>query len=227
MNTATIRTDAALLQLMWLASPALPIGAFSYSEGLESAVDAGLADTEDSAAQWLVDQLHMTLARSELPVTAQAIAAWCAGDVERIAELNDWVLRTRETSEQLQQTEQMGRSMVEWLKSVHPELAALARQPLTYPVAWALAISGSTATVRGALLACAFGWAENMMQAAVKSVPLGQSAGQRILARLAAEMPAAVDHALALADDERQAFAPMLAILSARHETQYSRLFRS
>ena len=81
--------------------------------------------------------------------------------------------------------------------------------------------------MREALLACAFGWAENMIQAAVKSVPLGQSAGQRILARLAAEIPAAIDHALALGDDERQAFAPMLAILSARHETQYSRLFRS
>jgi urease accessory protein len=227
MNMATTPTDAALLQLMWMASPALPIGAFSYSEGLESAVDAGLAGTEASAGDWLVDQLHLTLARAELPVTAQAVAAWRAGDVGRIAELNDWVLRTRESSELLQQTEQMGRSMVEWLKSVHPELAARAPQPLAYPLAWALAISASTVTVREALLACAFGWAENMMQAAVKSVPLGQSAGQRILLRLAAEIPAAVDHALALGNDERQAFAPMLAILSARHETQYSRLFRS
>jgi urease accessory protein len=224
---ATTPTDAALLQLIWMASPALPIGAFSYSEGMESAVDAGLTVTEASAGNWLVDQLHMTLARTELPVIAQALVAWRAADAGRIAQLNDWVLRTRETSELLQQSEQMGRSMVEWLKSVHPELAARATQPLIYPVAWALAISASTATVREALLACAFGWAENMVQAAVKSVPLGQSAGQRILARLAAEMPVAVDHALALADDERQAFAPMLAILSARHETQYSRLFRS
>src|SRR5512140_1630669 len=227
MTTATTPTDSALLQLMWLASPALPIGAFSYSEGLESAVDAGLADTEDRAARWLIDQMHLSLARSELPVTAQAIAAWRAGDSARIAELNDWVLRTRETSEQLQQTEQMGRSMIEWLKSVQPAVAARAHQPLTYPLAWALAASASTATSREALLACAFGWAENMTQAAVKSVPLGQSAGQRILARLAAEIPAAIDHALALGDDERLAFAPLLAILSARHETQYSRLFRS
>jgi urease accessory protein len=224
---ATTPTDAALLQLMWMASPALPVGAFSYSEGIESAVDAGLAVTEASAGDWLVEQLHMTLARAELPVIAQALIAWRAADAGRIAELNDWVLRTRETSEQLQQTEQMGRSMIEWLKSVQPAVAARAPQPLTYPVAWALAICAGAATVREALLACAFGWAENMIQAAVKSVPLGQSAGQRILARLAAEMPAAVDHALALGDDERQAFAPMLAILSARHETQYSRLFRS
>jgi urease accessory protein len=77
------------------------------------------------------------------------------------------------------------------------------------------------------LQAFAFGWAENMTQAAIKSVPLGQSAGQRILARLALEIPQAVAHALQLPDDERQAFCPMLAIASARHETQYSRLFRS
>ena len=90
-----------------------------------------------------------------------------------------------------------------------PTQAARGRaSPSTYPIAFALAVSGTQAPVREALLAFAFGWAENMMQAAIKSVPLGQSAGQRILARLAAEIPAAVDHALALGDDERQAFSP-------------------
>lgn len=103
-------------------------------------------------------------------------------------------------------------------------LAAL--QP-TYPLALALAASATQASVRDCLLTYAFGWAENMVQAAIKSVPLGQSAGQRILSALTAEIPAAVDHALALTESERQAFSPMLAILSAQHEVQYSRLFRS
>jgi len=116
---------------------------------------------------------------------------------------------------------------VEWLKSVHPNVAARATCPLTYPLAFALAASTGSAPARDCLMAFAFGWAENMMQAAIKSVPLGQSAGQRILLALATAIPAAVDHALSLADDERQAFSPMLAILSAQHETQYSRLFRS
>ncbi len=237
MPTATATTtDSALLDLLWLASPALPIGGFSYSEGLEAAVEAGLVGNEVQAGDWLVDQLHLSLARSELPVTAQALLAWRAGDRARVAQLNEWVLHTRETSELRQQSEQMGRSLVEWLKSVRPEVLARAaahehiawtRTGLTYPIAWALAMADSAAPLRQSLMACAFGWAENMMQAAVKSVPLGQSAGQRILARLAAEIPAAADHALALGDNERQAFAPMLAILSARHETQYSRLFRS
>mgnify|MGYP002720291402 FL=1 len=90
-----------------------------------------------------------------------------------------------------------------------------------------MAAGATGAPVRECLLAYAFGWAENMTQAAIKSVPLGQSAGQRILSALAAEIPSAVDHALALPEEGRQAFAPMLAILSAQHEVQYSRLFRS
>jgi len=223
----TTITDADLLGLVWLASPALPVGGFSYSEGLEAAVDRGFISDEKSAAHWLVEQLHLTLSRSDLAVTAQAIAAWRTSDKERIDQLNAWVLQTRETAELRQQTEQMGRSMVEWLKSINPEQAARVREPLTYPVACALAVSSTQAPVRQALLTLAFGWAENMMQAAIKSVPLGQSSGQRILLRLAAEIPAAVDNALALGDYERQAFSPMLAILSAQHETQYSRLFRS
>ncbi len=226
-KTVGIITDPDLLGLLWLASPALPIGGFSYSEGLEAAVESALVTDEPSAGDWLADQLHLTLSRADLAVTAQALEAWRAGDAARIADLDAWVLKTRETAELRQQTEQMGRSLVEWLKAVQPDRAARATSPLTYPVACALALSATRNPARQALLALAFGWAENMMQAAIKSVPLGQSAGQRILRRLAAEIPAAVDHALTLANDERQAFAPMLAILSAQHETQYSRLFRS
>jgi urease accessory protein len=223
--------DSSLMQLMWLASPALPIGGFSYSECLEAAVDTARAATESEASTWLVDQLHLTLARSDLPAVAQAIAAWRADDLPRVSELNDWVLQTRESSELRAQTEQMGKSLLEWLKNhttaTPAQIAALAGQTPTYPVAYALAASATQAPVRECLLAYAFGWAENMTQAAIKSVPLGQSAGQRILSALAAEIPAAIDHALAVDDDNRQAFSPMLAILSSQHEVQYSRLFRS
>lgn len=225
-GTPPTSTDADLLQLLWLASPALPVGGFSYSEGLEAAVEAGLVKDEASAADWLADQLHLALARSDLAVLAQALAARRAGDAERLAALDAWVRATRETSELRQQTEQMGRSLVEWLKAVRPDREAQRLPAPTWPVAFAEAL-GDSAPVRQCLLAFAFSWAENMMQSAIKSVPLGQSAGQRILGRLAREIPAAVDHAPTLADDDRQAFTPMLAILSAQHETQYSRLFRS
>lgn len=224
-GTATPTSIDGLLPLLWLASPALPVGGFSYSEGLEAAVDAAQVTNESQAAEWLAQQLHLTLARSDLVIVRRALHAWTEGAMRAVCELNDWMLRTRETSEMRQQTEQMGRSLVEWLKSVRPHVAARATCPLTYPVAWSLAASGFEIDTRDALHAFAFGWAENMVQAAVRVVPLGQSAGQRILSRLAQEIPSAVSEAFAC--EEPQAFSPMLAILSSRHETQYSRLFRS
>ncbi len=226
---------AALLQLIWLASPALPVGSFSYSEVLEPAVDAGHVVDEDSARRWLLDQLALLQQRSELPLVASAFKAWQRGDALLIVALNGWALSTRETRELRQQTEQMGRSMADWLRQRAADdprlatLAALAPAP-AWPLAFALAAARSGAPLRDALLAFCFGWCEAMVQAAVKAVPLGQSAGQRLLGALADALPAAVDAAIATAaqgDGARQSFAPMLAILSARHEAQYSRLFRS
>jgi urease accessory protein len=225
----------SLLQLMWLASPALPIGGFSYSEGIEAGVDAAYIATFNAANDWLIDQLHLTLARADLAAVAKAIPAWRRGDLARIDELNDWVLQTRETSELRLQTEQMGRSMLDWLRkqpSFHVNFQFdrneqdFLKSP-TYPLVFALAASSTQAHVRDCMMSFAFGWAENMTQAAVRAVPLGQTDGQRILANLAEHIPAAVDAAMRLQDSGRQAFSPMLAILSSQHETQYSRLFRS
>jgi urease accessory protein len=233
----------SLLQLMWLASPALPIGGFSYSEGIEASVDSGCIATFREANDWLIDQLHLTLARADLAAVAKAIPACRRGGFARIDELNDWVLQTRETSELRLQTEQMGRSMLDWLRkqpSFHANFqneqvfSQLDKTPTshflkspTYPLVFALAASSTQASVRDCLMSFAFGWAENMTQAAVRAVPLGQTDGQRILSNLTDCIPSAVDAAMRLQDVERQAFSPMLAILSSQHETQYSRLFRS
>ena len=241
-ETAPLHTSD-LVRLMWLASPALPIGGFSYSEVLEAAIDRAGLRSPDAVSAWLQDQLHLTLARSDLALVAQAVGAWRARDLPRVSSLNDWVLQTRESSEMRLQTEQMGRSMMDWLRNqhadndnddghdaaVHADIIALSRHCTlpTYPVAFALAASLTGASVADCLSSYAFGWAENMVQAAVKAVPLGQNAGQRILADLANQISHAVADAMARDDGSRQAFAPMLAILSAQHETQYSRLFRS
>jgi urease accessory protein len=246
--------DAATqLQLMWLASPALPVGGFSYSEGLESAVDAGLVRDEQQAGDWLLAQLQLSLARSDLPALVQAhraCVAWASGDAaiaaadprpgpgsahpqSRLRAVNGWLRQTRETAELRAQSEQMGRSLLDWLRNgLHgsdPRLAHLATWPEAplWPTAFALATVLAGANERQALLAYAWGWAENMSQAAMKAVPLGQAAAQRMLGRLAGAIPAVAKTALRLPDDERQAFSPMLSILSAQHEAQYSRLFRS
>lgn len=229
MSTET--APSGLLQLIWLASPALPIGGFSYSEGLEAAIEQGLVHHEASATDWVVDQLHLTQSRGDMAVMAQAIPAWQRMDTQRLQALNDWVMATRETAEMRLQAEQMGRSLLDWLRNLQQasdaQLQCCAQLPPTYPLAMALALSLAHAPLDQALQAVAFGWAENMTQAALKAVPLGQSAGQRMLARLAREIPQSVQTALHLNDEERQAFSPMLAILSSRHETQYSRIFRS
>ena len=161
--------DTSLLQLMWLASPALPIGGFSYSEGLEAAVDTGMVRDEHEAAAWLVEQLQLGLARAELPVLAQAWQSWHDGDAAAIEALNAWVLHTRESFELRAQTEQMGRSLLEWLRNHHmdggnlqADVATLAAMDPSYPLAFALAAHHSQAPARAALLAFAFGWAENL-----------------------------------------------------------------
>ena len=221
-----------LLQLMWLASPALPVGGFSYSEGLEAAVEAGLVQDEASSARWLLAQLQLVVQRSEWPAVARAHAAFQSQDLLAVTATNDWVLHTRESRELRLQAEQMGRSLAQWLLQRDPldprvqSLRALSPAP-TWPVAFALA--GVLAGADGAqvLMAHGFSWAENQVQAAIKCIPLGQSAGQRVLQLLIDAIPAAIQASVAMPAERTQAYTPGLAIHSARHEQQYSRLFRS
>lgn len=232
-TTATPTESAALLGMMWLASPALPVGAFSYSEGLEAVVDRGQLQGEAQVQAWLLDHLALALARSDMALVAGAWTAYAERRDADIPALNDWVLHTRETAELRQQSLQTGRSLAQWLLQRHPDspraaaLVALGPGP-TWPVAFAAAAQHLHLPLQATLLALGFGWAENMVQAAVKCVPLGQSAGQRVLGALVQALPAQVAAATErAARGDWQAFAPGLALASAQHEQQYSRLFRS
>ncbi len=222
------------MAMMWLSSPALPVGGFSYSEGLEAAVDAGVVLDEAGALRWLRGQLQLVLARGELPAAARAHAAWSAGNLKTLREVQAWVLATRESAELRLQSQQMGRSMLDWLARLLPghalleQASELGTAPC-WPVGFALGACALGLDARRMVQALGFAWLDNQVQAALRGVPLGQSSGQRLLHALSRELPAAVEEALALRDQPArwQSFSPMLAVLSARHETQYSRLFRS
>jgi urease accessory protein len=224
-----------LISLLHLASPALPIGGFSYSQGLEAAIDAGIVRDAASAETWVADNLLHVQAHCEAPLWLLLHRHWTAREASRIADWNAWFLATRETAELRLETEQMGWSLAKLIAqmawgdaAMRDTLAALS--PVCLPTAFSAACVALHIDARDGLAAYLFAWAENQVAAAIKAVPLGQVAGQHILRRLHPVVAQAVGEAVRRADaqpPELSTFSPMLGLLSARHETQYSRLFRS
>lgn len=223
---------AELTALLHLASPALPIGAFSYSQGLEAAIDAGLVAHADDAAHWIASGLANVLAPGELPFIAHQLERWHAHDAHALIEANAEFVASRESAELRRETAQMGWSLrqlcvqLEWGDAARRE--TLERMtPIAQPTAFAFAAFAHDAATDATLAAYAFSWVENQVAAALKAVPLGQLAGQRIVVALRPAIESALARALATPPDSINTFAPQLGILSARHESQYSRLFRS
>ncbi len=225
-------TAAELGRLLQLASPALPVGAFSYSGGLEAAVDHGLVHDAHTAHGWIGHGLREGLACGELPVVARLHDAWTGRDLGVVRRWNGWFLASRDSAELHQETEHLGWALVQLSEGLAwGEEAARASLrglgPVSYPCAHAFATVALGVGAEAALVAYGFAWLENQVAAAIKAVPLGQTAGQRVLFGLAGELPDLVERALGTADEEIVAFAPQLGILSSRHAFQYSRLFRS
>ncbi len=223
---------AALLGLFQLTSPALPVGAFSYSDGLESAVARGWVTDESSVQTWLSDGLTLTLSRCDWPLLSRLHEAWSQGDVDLVLRWNAWHVQTRETAEFRMQALQMGHAMLQWLAN-HPaaEQHPLARLPVhgtSWVTALALAHVVNASPLSALRLSHGFAWLENQVQAAMKAVPLGQKSGQRLLHALARELVAAHEAFEALPEwPQPISAAPGLAILSAQHEHLYTRIFRS
>ncbi|MDP2792481.1 MAG: urease accessory protein UreF [Sulfurisoma sp.] len=221
-----------LVRLLQLASPALPVGAYTYSQGLEWAVEAGTVRNEATALVWIGDQLEWNLGRHEAPLLARMIEAWKVGDGDTAMVLNDDYLASRETAELRAETLQMGYSMLRLLKDLRDfpqkriEQIGVSPAP-TFPYVWSYVAATWEIPAADALAAYLWSWAENQVMAALKAVPLGQAAGQRMLQSLGGNIAAVAQRALTLSPDEYSNFAPGFAIASARHETQYSRLFRS
>lgn len=213
----------ALSRLLQLASPALPVGAYSYSGGLEAAVEAGVVHDASSAERWIGDVLAHSVARMEAPLLLRLVQAFCEGASAQ--EWNDRFLASRETAELRAETVQMGYSLERLLSDLGVGQTGV-EEP-AFPTAFALAVARWEIDPANALVAYLWAWTENQVMAAVKSVPLGQTDGQRVLLSLGGRIAGIAERAAGLSDDELGNFVPGLAVLSSRHETQYSRLFRS
>ncbi len=220
----------ALIRLMQLASPMLPVGAYTYSQGLELVVWENIVSDETSAMAWIKSLLHGPVAGFEAPVLAGLYRAWQADDTREAERLNREYLASRETSELRAETLQMGYSLKRLFQALPdaslPEQLETEPEPAFPTVFAALAAAWSIpclATVTGYL----YSWCENQVVTAVKTVPLGQTAGQCILAQLGPRIPALAETAMTLPESEWSNGAPGFAIACCRHETQYSRLYRS
>jgi urease accessory protein len=226
MNTSR---SLPLIKLLQLVSPALPIGMYSYSQGMEKAVDDGWLPDETAVLEWLDGLLLRSLGRTDLPVLARLYAAWSAHDDDGVQRWSGLLRACRETDELRQEDLHVGQALARvlsglgmseaecWIRKPHASLATL------------FSLAGVRWSIdREDLMAgYAWGWLENQALCAIKLVPLGQSAGQRLLSELAARIPDTVSAALAVADEDIGGSSPSLGIVSSRHEVQYSRLFRS
>lgn len=225
-------TDIRLLRLLQLASPALPVGAYSYSQGLEPAVAAGIVRDAATAQSWISDVMEYSLGRLDAPLLLRLIAAWQASDRRAMSHWNGILLAGRETAELRAESAQMGFSLRRLLGDIDAgeaaDIAALqSLDEIAFPTVFALAVARWQIAEADGLKAYLWAWLENQVMSAVKAVPLGQSEGQRMLFELSEQVVRVADSAQLLGDYELGSFMPQLAILSSRHETQYTRLFRS
>lgn len=225
----TPRDAGALLRLLQLASPALPVGAYAYSQGLEWAVEARWVHDEPSLADWLQAQLVESFARVDLPVFARLYAAARSDDDPAMRHWSRQLLALRETRELVADDCDRGHALARLLRDLGVTAAApwATRDDAPFAALAALAAATWDVPLAPALHAHAWSWLENQVIVGVKLIPLGQVAGQRQLLALAETIPAACDAALALGDDEIGGSLPIVALASSLHETQYTRLFRS
>ena len=222
----------SLSLLLQLVSPTLPVGGYSYSRGLENAVEERIVQDEHSAARWLKDHLHYTIYKFEAPLYWRMYQGWKGASVEEVMRWNDFFYASCETAELRAEAIQMGSSLAALLRNLGSftieSLSQLnALDSASFPAVFGFAACEWRISPRYALQGYMFSLLEHQVSAAIKIVPLGQTTGQRILYQLAAEVATLAAAAVRLNDEDISNFAIGAAIASSRHETQYSRLFRS
>lgn len=225
--------DIALLRLLQLASSTLPVGAYSYSEGLEYLVQAGQLSSAEGLEHWLQQELRYGAIRLEAAIMVRGMAAALAEDSDQLHYWNDWLSALRETEELRAQSWQMGRSLLRLLRDLQPQpdlpldLTALQQAGCNFPIAYAIGAVHWQIAAPAAVLGYLHSWATNLIGAGIKLIPLGQTTGQQLLINLQPVLEAATQTVLALPDEDLSSCGWGLALASMNHETLYSRLFRS
>ena len=219
----------SLLRLLQLASPALPVGAFNFSQGLEYAVEQGWVRNGPQVAEWILGIAQHSVATLDVPMLLRMHAAWQAPDPVRAQQLSRELVAARETQELRAEERHMGQALAKILLEFGiPAARDWQRNTgASYAALFALAASEAGATARDAAVAYLWTWAENQVLAAVKLIPLGQTDGQRALEAIRKRIPAMVAAADELTDEDIGSTTPLALMASAWHETQYTRLFRS
>mgnify|MGYP000659731670 CR=1 FL=1 len=226
MATTTI-TDLAILRLLQLSSAALPVGGFSFSQGLEYAIDSGWIENQTDIENWLLQQLNGSISSVDIPILDRQMTAAANNDLKVLSYWNHYALACRETSELRLTDTAMGNALFKLIEKLDMPITAPAEKECSFVTGFAMAASYWNVDVRLACIGFCWSWLENQVAAATKLVPLGQASAQRLLGKLQVHIPAAIDQALTIADDDIGASLPAIAMASTFHETQYSRLFRS
>jgi urease accessory protein len=217
----------SLLRLLHLASPALPIGSFHFSQGLEYAVTAGWIRDEQSASDWIDGLAECALGKLDLPVLQRLYEACKHQRYDEVQRWNAHLIASRETSELRAEDLHMGAALAKVLAQHGIDVTPLQLGRPTYASVFAFACCSWNASCEETLTTYAWTWTENQVLAAIKLVPLGQSAGQRILHRLTTALPTIIAPVRHVRDEDIGVQALMHSVASARHESQYTRLFRS
>ncbi len=223
-------THSHFLAILQLASPALPVGAYGYSEGLEMLVENGTIINIDNLKHWLKSELIYGSIRLDAAIMVRGFHAAKSDDRSALKRWNLWLSAARDTEELRAASWQMGRSLMQLLGKLEPEILPVVNAvgyPSNYAIAFAIACAHWDINIQAALLAYLHSWANNLITAGIKLIPLGQTAGQELLLGLQPLLTTTVGEILTMEDDDLGCCNWGLSLASMQHETQYTRLFRS
>lgn len=220
-------TDNCFLRLLQLSSVSLPVGGYAFSQGMEHAIDQGWITNKRDVADWISLQMQQSVARVDLPVLRLCMIAADQQNTARLLELNDLSLACRETKELRLNDTAMGEALARLMRSLEIDTPFKRMEDISFVTLFAITATHWAIGFDVAALGFTWSWLENQIAAATKLVPLGQTQAQELLGELQPIITEAISTSLALTEDRIGAGLPAIAISSAQHETQYSRLFRS